>query len=738
MHRTVGRAVGLGWVAFMMVLTPLGVVSASTGAESSPVLSTTEGQQPLAFGGVALAPGNSTTSGASTAAVNPDLPIWSPAPEAIVPDVVAQLVADVTGDGKDDTIGFRWGKLQVVPGGVSGPGLAQSYAPAETNYILPIDVGDVTGDGIADVVVGGIQDPYLSVFPGGVDGGLGARVDYSVPMSSGVTIADVNGDGLNDVAFWDYAEPRLQFLVQTNTGSLERVSYAGSPTVNGLDAFVAGDFDGDGAVDFVLWESSLSLPSVATPQLFRQVSPGVWQPTASVTWFENPDYVPWGAQVRDLDGDGADELLFASRDMYNIELAVLVLWQEPGSINTSDPQLIDCRGPAMSFRDADLDGRVDIACDAYAGVSVFRQIESRRFIQEFYLNNDDGYRTPVLGDFIGDTRVDLVVGFYNGPSDIRFYRGVDPADLASQSGVIFGSPTVEGQPANGLCVEAISARNGGVTGSEVTSGGEYSLVLPVDLYVLRSFDCRPEPRGPSGLSYRGNLWGGSNVVIYVVTSGSREQVNISTDYRADITGKIVDNVTGEQLEDILLWDGIKDDRIGGRYWVNDTVVTGVDGEFTISGSYSSLSRFIEDPRGVYPPHTLYVSEAVGDIGEWGLVDPVMRDVRKSQFLEDILWLREGGITKGCNPPTNDLFCTGDPVTRGQMAAFLTRFLGLTGSGEATFVDDDGSVFEDSIELLAAAGITKGCNPPVNDRFCPDAPVTRGQMAAFLARADRFP
>jgi hypothetical protein len=36
--------------------------------------------------------------------------------------------------------------------------------------------------------------------------------------------------------------------------------------------------------------------------------------------------------------------------------------------------------------------------------------------------------------------------------------------------------------------------------------------------------------------------------------------------------------------------------------------------------------------------------------------------------------------------------------------------------------------------LAAAGVTNGCNPPSNDRFCPDSYVTRGQMAAFLVRA----
>ncbi len=93
------------------------------------------------------------------------------------------------------------------------------------------------------------------------------------------------------------------------------------------------------------------------------------------------------------------------------------------------------------------------------------------------------------------------------------------------------------------------------------------------------------------------------------------------------------------------------------------------------------------------------------------------------------------ITRGCNPPVNDLYCPDATVTRGQMAAFLVRALGLTDDGGGnTFTDDDGSVFESDIAKLAAAGITKGCNPPVNDLYCPDSTVTRGQMAAFLVRA----
>ncbi len=103
------------------------------------------------------------------------------------------------------------------------------------------------------------------------------------------------------------------------------------------------------------------------------------------------------------------------------------------------------------------------------------------------------------------------------------------------------------------------------------------------------------------------------------------------------------------------------------------------------------------------------------------------------FETDISWLAASGITRGCNPPANTRFCPDDPVTRGQMAAFLGRALHLP-AGTDAFDDTTGHTFATDISALAAAGITRGCNPPANTRFCPDDPVTRGQMAAFLHRA----
>lgn len=110
------------------------------------------------------------------------------------------------------------------------------------------------------------------------------------------------------------------------------------------------------------------------------------------------------------------------------------------------------------------------------------------------------------------------------------------------------------------------------------------------------------------------------------------------------------------------------------------------------------------------------------------------DTEGHVFESDIAALASAGITKGCNPPDNTEFCPDDPVTRGQMAAFLVRAFGYERVEEDAFTDDDGSVFEVDIQSLAAVGITKGCNPPDNTEFCPRDPVTRDQMASFLGRA----
>lgn len=95
-------------------------------------------------------------------------------------------------------------------------------------------------------------------------------------------------------------------------------------------------------------------------------------------------------------------------------------------------------------------------------------------------------------------------------------------------------------------------------------------------------------------------------------------------------------------------------------------------------------------------------------------------------------LADLSVTAGCGAEPLR-FCPDNPVTKGQMASFLVRALDLKPGPPAGFVDTGGSVHAGNINTLAAAGITAGCAvDPL--RFCPSSPVTKGQMATFLARA----
>ncbi len=97
-----------------------------------------------------------------------------------------------------------------------------------------------------------------------------------------------------------------------------------------------------------------------------------------------------------------------------------------------------------------------------------------------------------------------------------------------------------------------------------------------------------------------------------------------------------------------------------------------------------------------------------------------------------------GITAGCGG--GDVYCRNNPVSRAQMAVFLLK----TEHGSAYAPPDCGGVFPDVacpgmfvnwIEQLAAEGITGGCG---GGNYCPDAGVTRQQMAVFLLKTEHGP
>jgi hypothetical protein len=118
----------------------------------------------------------------------------------------------------------------------------------------------------------------------------------------------------------------------------------------------------------------------------------------------------------------------------------------------------------------------------------------------------------------------------------------------------------------------------------------------------------------------------------------------------------------------------------------------------------------------------------------GSFNPPFSDDDESVFEPDIAVIYDAGITAGCG---SDKYCPDAPVTRGQMAIFLTRLwtlstFDLPPGDDAGFTDIAAASPEMQLAInqLAQLGVTSGIGA---GRYGPDDPVTRWQMALFLTK-----
>ncbi|MBI3162673.1 MAG: S-layer homology domain-containing protein, partial [Chloroflexi bacterium] len=130
--------------------------------------------------------------------------------------------------------------------------------------------------------------------------------------------------------------------------------------------------------------------------------------------------------------------------------------------------------------------------------------------------------------------------------------------------------------------------------------------------------------------------------------------------------------------------------------------------------------------------------AVCDIGALEYSTSLFGDVPSTHWAAEFIErLYNAGITGGCSLSPL-MYCPNAAVTRAQMAIFILR--GMHGSAYAP-PPATGTIFTDVpasywaaawVEQFAAEGITGGCG---GGNYCPDANITRAQMAIFLLRGE---
>ncbi len=162
------------------------------------------------------------------------------------------------------------------------------------------------------------------------------------------------------------------------------------------------------------------------------------------------------------------------------------------------------------------------------------------------------------------------------------------------------------------------------------------------------------------------------------------------------------------------------------------------------GYCNSLQRALIDAAGhyTYGPAGGTPGDGEPDESDQPSEDPdaadmPFDDIAGSVHAGDIAAVAAVGVMRDCDDADGRLFCPDQPVTREEMAAFLARALVLGLVWEHPFEDISNSPYSAEIGAVAVAGITKGCNS-AGTRFCPDGIVTRDQMAAFLVRAFKLP
>jgi fibronectin type 3 domain-containing protein len=342
-------------------------------------------------------------------------------PVGSMPDAVA--IGDVTGDGRPDvvmTTSFYFDpandfRLWVFAQGTNGtlePPMSYATAATYTDRAESVAVGDITGDGRADVLLG-LGGLGVQVFPQDASGTLGSPALHATIDSDRIRLGQLDGDGRLDVAGVGWGSDTVSVLLNDGSGGF------GAPTAyparhDGYDDLEVADVSGDGLDDLVVMSGQGLVPNLS---IVPQLASGGFGPAAEYQIGGN--VLTHGIGVGDVTGDGRTDVV-ASYGGNKPSSFVAVFAQTAGGTLAAPVSYgsYDIPEP-LDVADMDLDGRADVVTlhGGWNQAGMYRQTAGGMLAAEDlypipYATHYDPHGLAI-GDVTGDGAPDVVLADYN-------------------------------------------------------------------------------------------------------------------------------------------------------------------------------------------------------------------------------------------------------------------------------------------------------------------------------------
>jgi hypothetical protein len=502
-------------------------------------------------------------------------------------------VGDVNGDGFDDVEvssidgtryivygGNRLGAVNVSQMSVAGNSFGFTITGAGT--LEPTRGGDINGDGLSDLLIGGriIFGKTTSIGQVAI-GSLGTNgftfTGTGTAGSMPTVVGDVNGDGYEDMLFNSDANNYLVFggtnftpsgsvamptgtsgTLATGTGSgatYVRITGSGANKSGSILTTQQGDFNGDGYSDFALAQVPFNGTTGPAYVFFGSASVAPWTTSTLTSPTNGRGFVISGftggaslkfstANSGDINGDGMDDLVFSDGESRGF-----VLFGKTGSTSVTLSDLVAGNGGFVI--NSTTTGLTDI---------------------------------DVVGDFNGDGLADFVVGS----------KTIVSATAIGGAYLIYGRTattalTLEAlSPTQGFRIDGYTATTGTQLGQTVSAAGDMNGDGFADLMIGAQ---QGEAVGAvAGAGVVRVVYGGVDK-LESMTFQSANGDAIGTTGADTLNGTSGNNqLVGGDGNDTLTGNGGADVLYGGRG--NDTIVANADNvaKMSQSGTAQAIAR----------------------------------------------------------------------------------------------------------------------------------------------------